>query len=60
MINKIINQARGNAVKGAGAPLLTLAGLACGTWAAWHTFGVGAGLAALALSCWLFEWRITA
>lgn len=36
-------------------PALVVAGLTCFTASAWHTFGIGAGLLTLGISCWVFE-----
>jgi hypothetical protein len=37
-------------------PALTIAALGCADASAWHTFGLGAGLLALAGSLALWEW----
>lgn len=38
------------------SPALTIGGLTSGVASAWHTFGVGAGLAALSAACFVFDW----
>lgn len=37
-------------------PALVISGFGCMDASAWHTFGLGAGLLALGLSLWAFEW----
>lgn len=58
--NKAVRQAQAtvSAARLRLSPALTIAGLTSGVTSAWHTYGTGAGLAALSAAFFLLDWAL--